>query len=209
MDRVNTILSYWFGPDYATSPHEVLPGEEVTRLWFRGGKEVDEYIRGSFLLDVEAIKEGRYDPWIEEPLPCLAGIILMDQFTRNIYRNTPEAFALDVKGITWASHMVDKGRDKDLHPVLRWFVYTPFMHQEDLAMQERGVQLFSGLVEELAAVPGYEEVTERSRFNLKYMIAHRDVIAQWGRFPHRNQILGRENTEEEAKGLAEGVIAKW
>ncbi|KAG2496755.1 hypothetical protein HYH03_005164 [Edaphochlamys debaryana] len=140
----------------------------------------------------------------------VAGIILMDQFTRNAYRGTPRAFSLDTKALEWADFAVASGTDKKLPAILRIFSYFPYMHSEDLAVQEKGVGLYRSAAEKYEA-GGDRTVAAgaKCREALSYAEGHRDLIARWGRFPHRNAVLGRESTPEEAAGLADGSIRTY
>ncbi|GIL52138.1 hypothetical protein Vafri_8062 [Volvox africanus] len=209
-DRARAVLEYWFGPDYVTADDTFVPRDKM-QIWFRGTPDVDQSITEHFGGDVQHMREGLYDSWREGgPLSLLAGIILMDQFSRNIYRGKPEAFALDNKALSWADLAAETGADRSLPAMLRYFAYMPYMHAEDLAAQERGVELFRAAAEAAAAAgPAAASAANALRTALKYSEAHRDVIAKWGRFPHRNAALGRPSTPEELSGLADGSIAKF
>ncbi len=119
----------------------------------------------------------------------LARILLLDQFTRNAFRDTPRAFAGDAQALALAESLVAAGRDKNLTPHQRWFAYLPFEHSESLLDQERSVALYSGLRREM----------QNETFDgvYDYALRHREIIARFGRFPHRNAILGRASTAEE------------
>ncbi|KXZ51363.1 hypothetical protein GPECTOR_13g852 [Gonium pectorale] len=209
-ERARVVLEYWFGPGFAKADNTFAPRDKM-KLWFGGGKEVDEYITATFGADVRHVAEGQYDSWRDAgPLSLLAGVILMDQFSRNIYRNTPQAFALDAKALDWVEGAVASGADAQLPAMLRYFAYMPYMHAEDLAMQERGVQLFRAAAEATAAEgPAAADAAGSLRAALGYAEAHRDMVAAWGRFPHRNAILGRASTPAEEAGLADGSIKKF
>ncbi len=131
-------------------------------------------------------KQGELVHWAETPDGALALVILFDQLSRNIHRGTPEAFAADVLALATAKHAIFQGHDLRLSPEGRGFLYLPFEHSEVLADQDKGVALFEAL--------GSEEL-------LDYMRRHRDIIARFGRFPHRNAILGRSSTAEEIEFL--------
>lgn len=119
----------------------------------------------------------------------LARILLLDQFTRNAFRNTPRAFAGDAQALALAESLVAAGRDKNLTPHQRWFAYLPFEHSESLLDQERSVALCSGLRREM----------QNETFDgvYDYALRHREIVTRFGRFPHRNAILGRASTAEE------------
>jgi len=163
------ILSVWFAP-------------ESRPKWFKPDDAFDAALRRRFEPALEKARADWLGAWLETPEPALAHIILLDQVPRNIYRGTPKAFAWDDLALDLADQAVKAGLDAKLGPEERQFLYMPFMHSERLADQERGVALFTAL--------GLEEP-------LDFMKRHRDVIARFGRFPHRNAILGRESTPEE------------
>lgn len=178
------ILDFWFHP-------ERDPGHDKSRPeWFRKDPAFDALIQQRFGEVISLALAGALIEWDSEPRGALARIILLDQFTRNTLRDTPRAFAGDVRALAAARAMVESGRDLKLAPIERWFVYLPFEHAEDVAAQERSVELFNAL----AAEPGLGDV-------VGYAVRHRDIIARFGRFPHRNRILGRISTPEEIEFL--------
>jgi uncharacterized protein (DUF924 family) len=179
-----SLLDFWFLP--AGDAGHGKPRPE----WFRKDPAFDLLIRQRFGDAVARGLAGEFVEWASEPRGALARIILLDQFTRNIYRDTAQAFAGDARALAAARAMVDAGRDRMLVPVERWFVYLPFEHAEDMELQQRSVALF----DILALEPGMEGITD-------YAYRHRDIIARFGRFPHRNRILGRESTLEEVEFL--------
>ena len=120
----------------------------------------------------------------------MALILLLDQFPRNLFRGTPRAFATDPQALAAARNAVDRGFDRHFLPVRRWFLYLPFEHAEDLQLQQQSVKLFEQLRDDAA-----------SASTIDYAIRHFEVIQRFGRFPHRNQILGRQTTPEEAEFL--------
>ena len=180
------VLDFWFLPPGA-------PGHGTYRPeWFRKDPAFDAAIRGRFRNDVEAALAGERDDWNAGGEGCLALILLLDQFTRNIFRDTPRAFAGDARALALAEDAIAAGRDTALPPLCRWFLYLPFMHAESLPIQERSVALFRSLNE--AGGAAFESP-------LDYAVRHRDVIARFGRFPHRNVILGRASTPAESEFL--------
>ena len=182
------ILDFWFLPPSADGHGK--PRE----AWFRKDDAFDALIRARFGSLVEQAVAGGLREWDQQgPQGTLARILLLDQFTRNGWRGTPAAFAGDALALAAAAALADSGADQTLLPVQRWFAYMPFEHAEDARMQERAVELFSALAE---ANEGYQGV-------LDYAHRHRDVIARFGRFPHRNEILGRASTLEEIAFLAQ------
>jgi len=143
-DRIETILKFWFGDlksdtDYPT---------EKAKLWFRGGEAFDERVRRQFGEDLKMAEVGKLDSWKETSRGALALIILLDQFTRNIYGDTPEAFAQDKKALGISSLAMQKGFDLRLKPVERHFIYMPFMHSEDPEHQRMSLELYAKLANE-------------------------------------------------------------
>jgi uncharacterized protein (DUF924 family) len=134
--------------------------------------------------------QGYLDDWINAPETCLALILLLDQFPRNMFRNTPEAFATDWEALSAAQHAVAQGYDRELLPVQCWFIYLPFEHSENLEHQRKCIKLFQQLSHD-----------PESASAIKYAFQHKEIIARFGRFPHRNQILGRISTPEEEEFL--------
>jgi uncharacterized protein (DUF924 family) len=179
------ILEFWFG-------REDEPGYgEFREAWFRKDPEFDRKIRDRFEDLYEAAASGELDDWKDEARSCLALVILLDQFPRNMYRGDPKSYATDRKAQESAGYAVDRALDRELPPFQRMFLYMPFMHSEDLELQRRSVELFRGLGGEGEADPLY------------YAVQHMEIIERFGRFPHRNEILGRQTTPEEAEFLTQ------
>ena len=176
---------------------ETLTPRDVLDFWFAAGEEkwftkddaFDQEITERFQGAHEAAKEGAYDAWTESTEGCLALIILLDQFPRNIYRNSAKAFAADPKALALAKDVVARGVDAEVPADARTWLYLPFEHSEDMADQQRCMDLFGRL--------GDEE-------KLKWAKLHADIIEKFGRFPHRNSVLGRESTAEEIEFLENG-----
>ncbi|QYG05121.1 DUF924 family protein [Janthinobacterium sp. PAMC25594] len=183
--QAQDVLDFWFlppdNPDYGQSRVE----------WFRKDDAFDAHIRARFGTLIDAAIEGGLRAWDATPHGALARLIVLDQFTRNVYRGTPRAFAGDAQALSLALSMTRQGLDQRLPPMLRAFAYLPFEHAEDLAMQARAVELFQLLSQ---AQPGFDGM-------LDYAQRHQEVIARFGRFPHRNAILGRASTPEELEFL--------
>lgn len=173
------VLDFWFGAP--GSPEHGMARE----LWFRKSDETDATIRARFGADVEAALAGQRAAWAAEPRSTLALIVLLDQFTRNIYRGSPRAFAGDLQALALARALVAAGHDKPMSPHERWFVYLPFEHAESLAAQQESMRLYTALAQD-----GAPDALQWAR-------KHYDVIARFGRFPHRNAVLGRVSTAEE------------
>jgi len=180
------VLSFWFGEPGS------LDAGKPRREWFVKQDAFDAIVHGRFGATIEQALAGGLREWDDEgPQGALARILVLDQFTRNAHRDTPTAFAGDALALAAARRLVDSGADRQLPPLQRAFVYMPFEHAEDAYMQERAVELFGILA---AGHPGFDEM-------LDYAHRHRGVIARFGRFPHRNAILGRASTPEEEEFL--------
>ncbi len=179
------VLDFWFG-----APRSAEFGSSRTP-WFRKDPQFDALIAQRFGATVNAALAGGLRDWEATAASGLARIVVLDQFTRNMFRDTPKAFAGDALALAAAQAMVARSDDGALLPVQRAFVYLPFEHAEDLAAQQRCVDLFSALA---AQHPETQSM-------LDYALRHRDVIRRFGRFPHRNAILGRASTAEELKFL--------
>jgi uncharacterized protein (DUF924 family) len=178
------ILDFWFAP-CGSAEHG-----KTRALWFRKDAAVDQSIRARFGGAVETALAGGFGEWTTAR-GALARVLLLDQFTRNIYRETPRAFAGDVMALGISTAAVANRDDQALMPVERWFLYMPFEHAEDLAAQETSLQLFARLRDET----GLSEPAVWAE-------RHGAVIRRFGRYPHRNAILGRESTAEEIEFLA-------
>ena len=180
------VLGFWFGaPD---SPEFGRPRP----AWFVKSAEFDALIRDRFLATYEAAASGALDDWSARPLAALALAVALDQFPRNMFRGTQRAFAADAHALAVARGAVGRGYDEVLLPVQRWFVYLPFEHAEDLAAQRESLRLFERLAVDAAGAR-----------TLTYAMRHYAVIERFGRFPHRNAILGRESSPEELAFLAQ------
>jgi uncharacterized protein (DUF924 family) len=176
------ILDFWFG-----RKDEEGYGE-FRDEWFQKDKEFDRRIHERFSDDYERAARGEYDGWRGAPDSCLALVILLDQFPRNLFRGDPRTHATDDKALGISQEAIQNGLDRELPPFQRHFLYMPFMHSEDLEDQQRSVALYRELAE---AGPDVTEFAE----------GHRDIVERFGRFPHRNEILGRASTSEEAEFL--------
>jgi len=188
---IEDLHAFWFGPlDEAGFAHP-----DRHRLWFTRSEATDDRIRERFGPLVARALAGELEDWAGSDRGLVALVILLDQFPRNIHRATPQAFAGDERARSLAQRCITAGHHQRLPAVHQVFLYLPLEHSEDPDLQEECVALF----EELAAVTGHEQL----RDFLRYARAHREVIARFGRFPHRNAILGRETTPEEAAYLAE------
>lgn len=167
--NTNDIISFWFS--------DLTPED-----WFKQSVATDSLIKTRFEGLLESAKKGELFFWRTTALGRLAEIIVLDQFSRNIHRNTPAAFEADSIALVLAQEMVSLGLDSELPVEKRAFVYMPYMHSESRLIHEEAVKLFS--------LKGLE-------YNLKFEIEHKEIIDRFGRYPHRNKILGRTSTEEE------------
>lgn len=189
MTSAADVLDFWFLP--AGDPGH---GRFRTQ-WFRKDAAFDDAIRTRFGDAVESALAGGFADWEATAEGGLALILLLDQFTRNLFRDTARAFAGDARALALAHEMVASGRDKNLPPLRRWFVFMPFEHSEALIDQERSVALFAGLRRE-AQEPAFESAYD-------YAVRHREIVERFGRFPHRNAALGRASTPAEIAFLAQ------
>ena len=171
------ILTYWFGLD--------------PKQWWRSEPVVDDEIRERFLDLWSEKRQLPVEAFLDDPLSALAGVILFDQFPRNMFRGTAEQFATDHIALAIAKSAVDREFDDRMQPQERGFLYMPFQHSEALADQNRSVQLFTALGDD---------------YQLGFAKKHHDVIERFGRFPHRNAILGRAPRPEE---VAAGDVVPW
>jgi len=174
------VLRFWFGE----------PRGPRRKHWFEKDPAFDAEVRALFLALYEVLARGEDAQWLDDAERCLARIVVLDQFPRNMFRGTPRAFASDPLALQAAQHAVSRGYDRLLLPVERLFTYLPFEHSEALDDQERACEL----CRPLAAFAETDDV-------YRYALAHRDIIARFGRFPHRNAILGRASTPEELEFL--------
>ncbi len=170
-----TVLKFWFD--------ELTPKD-----WFEKNESVDQRIRDRFLGTYESVRRvADHEQSLASPDAILATLIVLDQFPRNLFRAIPRAFESDIKALALAIAAVDRSLDAQIDAQRRIFIYLPFEHSEMLADQNRSVALFEQLGD-----PEY----------LRFAIAHRDIVSRFGRFPHRNAVLGRPSTPEEIAFLA-------
>ena len=179
---------FWFG-----APDEPLANE---KLWFRRDDAFDAELRARFGDDLERALRGELEDWKESPHGLVALVVLLDQLSRNIHRGTPRAFAGDARALEVSLEAQARGVDLALSPAERWFLYMPMMHAEDRDIQRRSVEAFERLA---ASTTG--ELQQRLVGVLDYAAQHRDVVERFGRFPHRNIILGRTSTADEIEFL--------
>ena len=173
--RIDEVLAFWF--------EELTPDD-----WFGGGDEVDDRVRERFLGLHEALRDEVPESWRATARGMLAAVIALDQFPRNMYRGDPRAFAADPAALALATEALDRGLDQEMSIEERKFLYLPFEHSEDPAVQARSVELFASL---------------QNEETLGYALRHKEIIDRFGRFPHRNEILGRKSTPKEIEFLTE------
>jgi uncharacterized protein (DUF924 family) len=186
-----TVLTFWFGPPGA-------PPLTNAARWFERDDAFDAEIAARFAETLRRAAAGELEAWRETPTGALALVIVLDQFSRNLHRDSPLAFANDPAARDVAKDVRARRFDRALAPLERSFLYLPYEHAEDLALQEESVVLFTELA---ASAP--PELAESLRSSLDYAQRHRDVIARFGRFPHRNAVLGRASTPAELEFLKE------
>lgn len=194
MTRIDEILSWWFGD--IDGPHDI--DRSRFAVWFAGGADFDREVRERFGADVERALRGELDDWAETPRGRLALVILLDQLTRNVFRDSPRAFDGDPKALALTREAIERGDDRALRVVERQFLYMPLMHAEDREAQKESLRVARALMSELpepirAQFSGYLEHAEK----------HAAIVERFGRYPHRNEVLGRETTPEERAFLEE------
>jgi uncharacterized protein (DUF924 family) len=193
-ERQEEILYYWFG----RLESDGAPPDRHVKMWFSSSKEIDADIKFRFELDLKRAVEGKLDSWLDVPRGSLALIILIDQFSRNVYRGTPKAFEGDSVAVKACLNGIEKGFDISLHPIERLFYYTPLMHSEDLEIQMTSLECFTMLEKLFTSPPSIASIISRSKMCAE---KHYLMIEKFGRFPHRNKIIGRSSTAEELRFL--------
>lgn len=183
--RAEAVLSFWFGDKSG------LDYGRYRKAWFIKDPSFDQQIRQQFLVDTQAAAAGTYESWKSQLPSAVALLLLLDQFPRNLYRGQPRSFATDSSALAIAQSLADSRRDRELIPVHRFFVYLPFEHSENMQHQNRCVALIEKLIKD------FPDLDQGLKSGLDYAIRHREVIERFGRFPHRNHILGRQSTPAE------------
>ena len=194
--RIDSVLAFWFKEKELSAPQ--IDGR--MDVWFGEDKLFDEEIARKFADDVQLASEGMLDHWSHEPRGRLALILLLDQFRRNIYRNTAQAFAKDKAALKLCVEGAMEKKDKGLTPIQRAFFYMPLQHAESRKVQRKACSIYNKLAE--AVSPTYRETFETMA---QFAELHADIVEQFGRFPHRNAIMKRQNTQEEDEYLAGDV----
>jgi len=189
------ILEFWFGDALASAERAKLRA----KLWFSKNDEFDREIESRFGALPESAARGELDTWRGDASSALALVLVLDQFPRNLFRKSPRSFAFDPLAREVALEAISRESDKVLHPLQSSFLYLPLEHAEDIELQERSVQLFELLIARAPA--GLRDLFESFA---DYAQRHRDIVRRFGRFPHRNDVLGRPSAPEEVAYLESG-----
>ena len=192
--RIREILDFWFREQELSAPQI----DRRMDIWFGEDPAFDHEIKAKFSGDVERACQGKLDHWAADPHGRLAVILLVDQFRRNLYRGTADAFSMDKLALKLCVEGAMEKKDKGLTPIQKVFFYMPLQHAESRKVQAKSVALFNRLAESVS--PTYQEPFLTVA---QFAELHKDIIDQFGRFPHRNHLLGRANTPEEEEYLAD------
>lgn len=190
------ILAFWFG-EPATEPAAV---DALMKRWFRSDPQLDAQIRDRFAAVMAGAAASRLQSWERQARGRLALILLLDQFPRNVFRGTAAAFTQDAKALDLTMRGIEAAQDRDLDPLERLFFYMPMQHSESITVQNRSVELF----DELARSSRTDFIADAMANSADHARQHRDIIAEFGRFPHRNAVLGRTSTDAEVRFLEQG-----
>jgi uncharacterized protein (DUF924 family) len=191
--RIEAILEFWVREQELSAPQV----DRRMDIWFGEDEVFDHECKKEFADDVELASEGKLDHWAHQPRGRLALILLLDQFRRNIFRNTAEAFSRDKAALKLCVEGAMEKKDQGLTPIQRAFFYMPLQHAESAKVQAKSVELYTKLAESVSRT--YRETFETIA---QFAELHRDIINQFGRFPHRNHLLNRPNTREEDEYLS-------
>lgn len=189
MSKVKEILTFWFGENRDD------PLQFQSR-WWKKDPALDREIRERFGEDLKKAVNGELNSWMETAEGGLALVILLDQFSRNIFRGKPESFSQDPQALKTVLHLLEHGLDKELSPVHRWFLYMPMMHSEEPEIQKKSLILYESLWK--SAPPQFKKALKSA---FEFAEKHAAIIFRFGRYPHRNAILGRKSTTEEEEFL--------
>lgn len=185
---IPTVLEFWFG---SADPAAPVPAR--TEMWFRGGADLDAEIADRFGATLDALAAGQGESWLKAPGGRLAYVVVLDQFSRNVYRGSPHAFHQDARALRATLEGLELGVDRHYGLHQRAFFYLPLEHSEDPAMQERSIECYASLAE----VARTDDERRAAESYLRYAEEHRRIIERFGRYPHRNMVLGRTTTSEE------------
>jgi len=191
--RIDAILAFWFKEQELSAPQI----DRRMDVWFGDDGAFDQEIQTEFVDDVELASAGQLGHWAHEPRGRLALILLLDQFRRNIYRNTAAAFEMDNVALKLCVEGAMEKKDQGLTYIQRAFFYMPLQHAESAKVQAKSCELFDRLAEAVSPT-----LRETFATIAQFAELHRDIVDQFGRFPHRNKLLGRENTAEEDEYLS-------
>lgn len=194
MERQQAILDFWFGHVEET----IVPSKRRARIWFGDDLEIDHQIKEQFNDDMQHAIAGEYDHWQQEPRGQLALIIMFDQFSRHLFRNSQQAYAQDQRALDICLAGMRHDDEHRLSLIERVFFYFPLLHVEDLKLQEQSVAIY----QELANLALDETKVIYESF-YKFAVHHYEIIRRFGRFPQRNDVLSRVSTESELQYLAE------
>ncbi|MFT5389904.1 MAG: hypothetical protein ACI8PT_000084 [Gammaproteobacteria bacterium] len=197
-ESINDIVQFWLHD----SEQDPVQADARRRWWYFGDRSVDEAIDAQFGYMVRRAIDGEFGIWGMSSMGSLGLVLLLDQFTRNLYRHTPRAYAGDARAFLVVSEAVAAGLDTALHPVSRIWLYHPFHHCEDLYEQDRALGFLQSMERE--ADSAWQPYIARS---VQGWTRHRNIVARFGRFPHRNEVLGRESSAEEVAFLAQNSNA--
>ena len=192
--RIDEVLTFWFMKKGLSAPQI----DARMDVWFGDDQVFDHEVTKEFADEVERASEGELDHWAHEPRGRLALILLLDQFRRNIYRNTPEAFAKDKLALKLCVEGAAEKMDKGLSPIQRAFFYMPLQHAESRKVQRKSCEMYRHLAKDVS--PTYKETFDTIT---QFAELHADIVEQYGRFPHRNKVLNRANTAEEDEYLSD------
>lgn len=191
--RIDAVLSFWFKEQALSAPQI----DQRMDTWFGADAAFDHEVQTEFSVDIDNASAGQLNHWATDPRGRLALILLIDQFRRNVYRNTAQAFEMDKIALRLCVEGAMAKTDASLAPIERVFFYMPLQHSESAKVQAKACELFNKLAE--AVSPTFQETFSTVA---QFAELHRDIIDQFGRFPHRNKILGRKNTPKEDEYLA-------
>lgn len=189
----STVLDFWFGE---LDPADHRPTPAHMKLWFQGGADADATIRERFGQTLEDAAAGKLDEWKQTAEGYVALIIVLDQFPRNIFRGSEKAFSFDSLALSLSKEAMAHGNERAVHPLLATFMLLPLEHSESLEDQELCVSYMRDLAQQV-----HEEARGAFLGFLDYAVQHRDIIKEFGRFPHRNALLNRTSTPEEISFL--------
>ena len=200
IERAKEILEFWFGDVGDDTPPEEAKAQ--TQKWFKRDDAFDRTIRERFGKDLKRAADGELRGWEDDRFGRLAVIIMLDQFSRNIYRDSPKAFENDEQALELTLRSINEGFDRRYSLTQRHFLYLPLMHSEDFRMQKKSLTMYETLLGWAYEMSKPYKV-EQFKNVLEYARRHHDIIERFGRFPHRNQALGRESTPGELAFLNE------